>query len=169
VCVECAAVGSWCFCTSTIGTSAAAESPGRVRQCYPSPGKGRGCPGPDGSNISLSDSDAIRVQVWAWRTLPCRSGEAEGSLRDGPGLAPRRDGFREEVAAGGGPSHLGNVLEVVNVWGRVGGPVWPLRRGPSPRESVLERSPARELGCGMPSGERTPTRKKSIGMCTSKS
>jgi hypothetical protein len=98
----------------------------------------------------LSDSDTIRrirVRARAWRARPCRSGEAEGSLRDGLGSALRRDGSREEVAAGGGP-------------------VWQLRRGPSLLESVLERSPARELGCGMPSGERTLTRKKTIGVYT---
>ena len=103
----------WCFCTdctSTIGTSPAAEAPGRVRPCHPSPGKGRGWPGPDGSNVTLSDSDAIRVRVRAGRARPCRSGEAEGSRRAGPGRAPRRDGCGEEVAAGGRPGHRGDVL-----------------------------------------------------------
>jgi len=32
--------------------------------------------------------------------------------------------------------------EVVKDRGRGGGPVWRPRRGPGPRESVLERSPA---------------------------
>jgi hypothetical protein len=35
-----------------------------------------------------------------------------------------------------------------------------LRRGPSSKESVLERRPAGELGCGVQSAERTLTRKE---------
>jgi hypothetical protein len=63
---------------------------------------------------------------------------------------------------------------LVKVRGHGGGPGRRLRRGPSPEESVLERSPAVVLGCGMrmegahqhektrarANGERTPTRKK---------
>ncbi len=34
-------------------------------------------------------------------------------------------------------------VEGVKVWGRFVGPGWRLHRGPSPRESVLERKPCR--------------------------
>jgi hypothetical protein len=40
---------AWCFCTSTIGTFAAAEAPGQVRPYYPSLGKDRGWPGSVGT------------------------------------------------------------------------------------------------------------------------
>jgi hypothetical protein len=89
-----------------------------------------------------------------------------GSRWDGSDRAPQRDSCREEVAAGGGPSLHGDVFKTqeVKVWGRGGGPVCLLRRGPILRESVLlvERNPARVLGCGVPvqSGERAPTRKE---------
>jgi hypothetical protein len=81
----------WCFCTSTIVISPAAEAPVRVLLYRPSPGKGRGWPGPlaDGSNVTLSDLDANRVRVRAWRARPCRSGEAEGHC--GTGRAVHRE------------------------------------------------------------------------------
>ncbi len=94
----------WCFCTSTIATSPAAEAPGRVRPCHPSPGKGSGWPGPDGSNVTLSDSDAIRVLFRALGARPDRSGDSEAEGRCGTGRAGHRDvtvaGRRSRPAAG---------------------------------------------------------------------
>ncbi len=49
--------------------------------------------------------------------------------------------------------------EVVKVRGRGGGPGRRLRSGPSPGESVLERSPA-VVRVRHANGGRTPTRKK---------
>jgi hypothetical protein len=60
---------------------------------------------------------------------------------------------------------------VVKVWGRVVGPVWRLRRGSSPRESVLESERKPCQGVRVRHAEwrahtdtkesgRTPTRKK---------
>jgi hypothetical protein len=82
--------------------------------------------------VILGDSDAIRVRVRAWE--PGRIGVAEP-----------RDGHRGWE---GGRSQRRAVpprgrVDVVKVWGRVIGPGWRLRRGPGPRESVLERKPCR--------------------------
>ncbi len=115
----------WCFCTSTIGMSPAAEAPVRVRPCRPSPSKGRRWPGPDGSNVTLSDSDAVRVRV--------RVGE--------PGLV---EVAKPRVTAGRAGPPRGRV-EVVKNWGRVIGPEWRLRRGPCDECSKITAQCKRSL------------------------
>ena len=95
--------------------------------------------GPGRSDVAWAGSDAIRVRVRA--RGPGRIGVAMPRVTAGRGDPCTAGG--KEVAGGGEPCRRGDVIEVVKVWGRVIGPGWRLRRGPGPRESVLERKPCR--------------------------
>ncbi len=80
--------------------------------------------------VSFGDSDAIRVRIQAWE--PGRIGVAETRVSAGRGDPCTAGG--KEVAGGGEPCRLGDVIEVVKVRGRAIGPGWRLRREPGPRE-----------------------------------
>ncbi len=92
--------------------------------------------------LTLSDSESrMPSESRSGRGEPGLVGVAKPrSLRDGPGRAPQRDGlWGGDRGQRAGPPR--GCVEVIKVWGRVVGLVWRLRRGPSPRESVLDRKP----------------------------